>query len=673
VSRRARETADGYDNLFRDDGRRAAGARLRRPGLSGPDHRGGHVNQAIQIVIGGLVQGSVFAVIALGLSLVYRVTAIINLAQGAFLVFAALLYYSLAETMGWPIPVAFAVAAIGTTLLGLVLGAATFVPALSRLPNSSMLMLTAGLLTFLEGLTLVIWGSQPYAVPPFSGEQPMNLLGVRIPSQGPWIAGISAVVILATWWLLTRTASGKALLACAENPHAARLMGIDVQRLTLLSFGLTALIAALGGIAVAPIISLEFDTGRFFTNAGFIAVAIGGMSSLVGSVAGGIFLGVAEQLAAGYVSSLFSNALALALLLVTLLWRPQGLFMPRRTRRHDVREDVRVYRAIVRFRGTKAVVAALVAIAFLVALPYLVGEGGLLSSLVITGILFIGVLGLDVLMGYAGQVSLGQAAFLAIGGYTAAILATTYDVSPLLGTLAGMVVSLACAIGLALVTMKLRGAYLALATLSFGLLVDSLTVGLDITGGPSGLVGIPSFAIGSYSFDSQTSMYYLVLALIIVLIAILFGGMRSSFGRALQAIRTDQTAAAALGVDVPRYKMAAFAISALLGSLSGSLYAFDFHFLSPEMVSTPRSFEMIAMQVVGGEGMLVGGLVGSALITLLPTIFQPLAAYKTLAEGAILVLAFQYMPDGIVGTIARWLSSDRAAAAPAGKLAKGQA
>ena len=628
------------------------------------------MNQLTQIIIGGLVQGSVFAIIALGLSLVYRVTGIINLAQGGFCVLAALGYYQLNAVMGWPIPIAFAAAALGTTVFGVLLGAATFVPALSRLPNSSMLMLTAGLLTFLEGLTLVIWGSQPYAVAPFQGEQPINLLGVRFPSQGPWIALVAILVIGGTWYLLTRTASGKALLACAENPYAARLMGIDVPRLTLLSFGLTALIGALGGIAVAPIISLEFDTGRFFTNAGFIAVAIGGMSSLVGSIGGGLFLGIAEQLAAGYVSSLFSNALALALLLATLLWRPQGLFMPRRTRRHDVREDVRVYRAIVRFRGRKAIAVAAVAILALIALPLVIGEGGLLSSLVITGILFIGVLGLDVLMGYAGQVSLGQAAFLAIGGYTAAILATTYDYSPLVGTVAGMAVSLVCAIGLALVTMRLRGAYLALATLSFGLLVDSLTVGLNITGGPSGLVGIPSFSLGGYEFDSQTSMYYLVLAIIVALIAILLGGMRSSFGRALQAIRTDQTAAAALGIDVPKHKMAAFAISAVLGSLSGSLYAFDFHFLSPEMVSTPRSFEMIAMQVVGGEGMLVGGLVGSALITLLPTIFQPLAAYKTLAEGAILVLAFQYMPDGIVGTVMRWFADEPAPAAAAGKLAK---
>jgi ABC-type branched-subunit amino acid transport system ATPase component len=143
------------------------------------------------------------------------------------------------------------------------------------------------------------------------------------------------------------------------------------------------------------------------------------------------------------------------------------------------------------------------------------------------------------------------------------------------------------------------------------------------------------------------------LAVIVVLIAALAGAMRSDFGRALQAIRADQTAAEALGINVPRHKMAAFAISATLASLSGSLLAFDFHFLSPEMVATPRSFEMIAMLIVGGEGTLVGGLAGAALLTLLPIAFQPIALYKTLVEGAVLVLAFQYLPDGIVGGLWR--------------------
>jgi branched-chain amino acid transport system permease protein len=617
------------------------------------------MEQAAQILIGGLVLGSVYGVIALGLALVHRVTGIINLAQGGFCILAALLLYSLETSRGWPLPLALLGAVAATTAAGWALGALTFVPALARLTNSGMLMLTAGLLTAIEGLTLVLWGSQPYAVPPFSGERPVAVLGLRIPSQSLWIAGIAALIVSACWWAIARTATGQALVACAEDPLAARLNGVDVERLTLASFAAAALIGALGGAAAAPLLSLQFDAGRFFTNAGFIAVAIGGMSSFGGAVAGGLLLGVAEQLAAGYVSSLFANALALGLLLLTLLLRPQGLLAGGPARRGDLRDELRVERAVIRLRGRSATVGGWALLLLLAALPLVVGEGAL-SSLIIAGILFIAVLGLDVLMGYAGQVSLGQSGFMAIGGYGAAILATDYGMPPLVGVAAGMALSLVCALLLASATMRLRGAYLALATLAFGLLVDALAAGwTELTGGPSGIVGVPAFAIGPLSFAAPVAMYYLVLAIGGVLVVALAGALRGGFGRALLAIRADQTAAAALGIDVARHKRAAVAISALLASLAGSLYAFDFRFLAPEMVATPRSFELIAMLVLGGEGMLIGGLPGAALITVLPTLFQPFAAYKTLAEGMILVLAFLYFPSGLLGTLARFAEGSR--------------
>ncbi len=614
------------------------------------------MNQFIQIVIGGLLQGSVFAVVALGFSLVYRVTGVINLSQGAFCIVGALMMYSLEVDFGLPAPIAFVGAVLGTGCYGLVLGAATFVPAVARLPQSSLFVMTGGILTVTEGLLLVVWGSQPYALPPFSGEAPVEILGIRVPTQGFWIAGATILVIVLLWYLLARTTAGMALRACAENRLAGRLMGIDVPRMTLASFVMAALLGGLGGIVVAPITSLEFDTGSFFTNFGFIAVAVGGMGSFAGVIMGGFLLGVAEQLAAGYISSLFANGLALALLLAVLLWRPNGLFSTAQ-RRQDVRDEQRIHRAIVRIEGKGGVIFAVLAFAFLMALPFLFPARGILNSLVITGILYISVLGLDVLMGYAGQVSLGQAGFMAIGGYTAAILATTYGVEPIIGTLAGVALSIVAAVLLSLVTVRLRGHFLALATLAFGLMVDSLTVGLaDVTGGPSGLAGIPSFSVGPITFTTPFEMYYLVAGIVTVLVLVLYGGMKSGFGRALKSVRTDQTAAAALGVDVARYKLAAVVISAALGSLSGSLYAFYFHFLSPEMVGTPRSFEMIAMLIAGGEGTLFGPGLGAALITLLPTVFQPLAYYKTLAEGGLLVACFLWLPDGMFGTGAALLA-----------------
>jgi len=612
-----------------------------------------NVDAALAITIGGLVQGSVFAMVAIGFALVYRVTGTVNLAQGAFVVLGALATYSFEQTLGWPVALAAvaALAVAGTT--GFVVAVLVFAPGLRRLPPSGMVILTGGLLTLFEGAALLIWGSQSYQLPPFSGYRPVAIAGTHVPTQAFWAIGITAVVVVALWFVLQRTTLGKALRACAENPTAATLMGIDVERVRIFSYTVAAVLGALGGIAVGPIVSLQFDAGRFFTVYGFISVAIGGMSSFVGALCGGFGLGVLQQVGAGYVSSIFATTLSIGLLIVVLVWRPNGLF-GRGARREDNRPPgghalglrLDVHPRVIR-------IVAIAAIATIVALPAFVGTGTL-SSLCIAGILFIAVMGLDVLMGFAGQISLGHAAFVAIGGYVAAISSVRFGVPPLGGVALGLIASLICAAFLSLVTVRLRGVYMALATLAFGLLVDSLTVGLGgVTGGPSGLTAIPHFSVGGYTFADPRANYYLVWGVAIVVFAGLANILRSDFGRALRAIRTDQTAALALGIAVPRYKLYAFLISAACASIAGSLYAYYFQFLSPEMVSTPRSLEYVTMLVIGGEGTLAGPLLGVLLLVLLPTVVQPLAQVKTLFTGLLLVGGLLYLPTGILGALAR--------------------
>jgi branched-chain amino acid transport system permease protein len=610
------------------------------------------VLEFLQICIGGLVVGSIYAVIALGFSLVYRVTGAINLSQGGFALLAAMIGYTLAVAAGFPLWLAIPLAVAATVAVGIVIGAFTFAPALARLSNANVLMLTAGLLTAIEGFSLVVWGSQPYATPPFSGDEPLAFGAIRVPTQAFWVFGATAFCIGALWFLIARTRLGKALRACAENPHAAALTGINVPRMTLLSFALATLIAAIAGVIVAPTTSLQFDTGRLFTISGFVAAAIGGIASFPGAIVGGLFLGLATQLSTAYISSLFSTAIALLILLAVLIFRPSGLIQGGASRRQDTRDEVKMTGHAARLPARLAFPLAALALIIAVLVPLVVTDNGMLSGLVIAGILFMTLMGLDVLMGYAGQVSLGQAGFMAIGGYTSGYLSINYEISPALSIFAGIGVSLACALVLSVVTLRLRGLYLALATLAFGLLVDSCAVGfLDITGGPSGLVGIPSFSLGQFQFATPRAMYYVVLVLDVVILTGLVGAMRSGFGRALKAIRSDQMAAAALGINIVRYKLAAFMISVTLASLAGSMYAFFFNFLSPEMVGTARSLELVAMLIVGGESTLVGGLFGALLLTLLPTVFQPLAIYKTFASGVLLVASFLYLPQGIFGAI----------------------
>jgi branched-chain amino acid transport system permease protein len=614
--------------------------------------------QFVQIAIGGLADGSLYALVALGFSLIYQVTGALNLAQGGFCVFGAMIGYTVAQTMGMPLILAIPAAVLTTTAFGLLIGASTFVPALGRLSHANVLMLTAGLLTMLEGLTLVLWGSQPYALTPFTGQDPVKIGPLLIPSQSIWVFAATILVISGLWLLISKTGLGRALRACAENSAAASLMGINVRRMTIFSFGLATFIAAIAGVVVAPTTSLQFDTGKLFTNYGFIAAVIGGMATFSGAIVGGLFLGLATALATAYVSSLFASAIALLILLLILVISPSGVIRARVTRRTDVREEGRNWGKIVRLKPRVAWIAAMVAFAVFAMAPLFIKSNSVMTSLTISAILFLTLIGLDLLMGYTGQVSLGQAGFMAIGGYTSGFLTIKYDVSPLASMACGVALSLLVALVLALVSIRLRGLHLALATLAFGLLAEACSVGfVDITGGPSGLTGIPPFSIGQFEFSTPRSMYYLVLGLNTVALITLMGALRSSFGRALQSIRSDQTAAAALGVNVVRYKLAAFLISAALASVSGSLYAFFFNFLSPEMVGLSRSFELVAMMIIGGEGTLVGPLLGSIILTILPTLVQSFAIYKTFATGGLLVLCFLYLPQGLYGWIADRLNA----------------
>lgn len=611
------------------------------------------MQQAIEIVVGGLLAGAIYALVALGLTLVYRVAGILNLAQGAFVVLGALLFYSLETGAHLPLAVALALA---TVLVAVVAGLAGIVavrPALGRLSTSGVLILTAGLLTFFEGATLLVWGSQPYAVPSFSGEAPLLIGGVHVPTQGVWIAASLAAVDLALARVLARTTFGKALRACGEDPVAAALVGIDVPRMTLLAFALAAAVGAFAGAVVGPLTSLAFDTGGVFTNAGFIAVALGGIGSFFGAIAGGLILGVVEQLAAGYVSSLFSPTFAFLILLAVLVWRPDGV-LGARARRIDVPQTFERPIPVLRFRGRGGAAVGVALVALVAIAPLALASTGLVASFVIAGVFVIAVLGLDMLMGYAGQVSLGHAAFMAIGGYTTALLVVRSGVAPLIATVAGLALTLVVALAVAGVVARLRGLYLALATLAVGLLVDSLLVGADeVTGGPSGLTGIPSFSVGPLAVRGDVANYYLVWVVVGVVAIVLVGLARSDFGRALQAIRADQTAAHALGIPVARYKTVAFLIAAACASIAGSLFAFDFKYLAPDLVSTPRSLEMVTMLVLGGQGTLVGPLLGTVVLTLLPAVVQPLAGYKTLVEGAVLVLVLLYLPGGLAGLLVR--------------------
>jgi len=612
------------------------------------------------IIIGGLITGSIYALLAVGYSLVFSVSGALNLAQGAFVALGALTMYTFMNSAHLPVVAAF-LASVG------VVGAAVAIiewvvirRAVTRISHASLLMMMGGLLTAFEGAAYLIWGANPFAFNQFSGSQPVTVGQLFIPTQGFWVIGAMLASVAGLAWLLARSRWGRGLRATSENMTAARLMGVPVDRMVLLSFIAAAVLGVIGGAVIAPLTSLDYTSMATYTNEGLIAVSLGGLGSVYGALAGGLALGVVEAVVAGYVSSLFSTAISLIVLIGIIFVRPQGLLGRVRGARMDVAERTagRIYAPPKLPRGwlPGAGIALAVVMVFL---PQIV-PGGDMRAVNITGLFCLTIVGLDLMTGIAGQVSLGQAGFMAIGGYTSAILAVHYGVPTLVGLVAGACASALVAAVLGLVCGRLRGMYLAIVTLAFGILVEAMANGLNITGGPSGIAGIPPFSVAGYSFDTDTRMFYLVWVLVAVALVLSANLVRSNRGRILRAMHGDQVGARSLGLHVTRAKVAVFVISACMASVAGSLYASYFRYLSPDQVGSAQSLTLITMLAIGGMGTLFGPLVGVALLTYLPLVSQSFANYSMLATGVLLVLFLRYLPAGIWGAVLEGVDRARA-------------
>lgn len=273
-----------------------------------------------------------------------------------------------------------------------------------------------------------------------------------------------------------------------------------------------------------------------------------------------------------------------------------------------------------------------------------------LNIAVFAGINALLAISLNLLLGFAGQVSLGHAAFYGLGAYGVGVLSTHYSWPvwlclpvALLGT--GVIAYL-----IGLPTMRLKGHYLALATLGFGIIVKVIfDVTPSLTGGPSGLIGIPNLTVGRLVISGDRNFAILVwLSILIVQGGI--GNLRASrLGRALYAIQENETAASALGIDTGREKRAVFVASAMLAAFAGCIYAYYMSVISPESFGFGFSVQVLTMTVLGGLGSLWGPVLGALLLTVLPEVFRRSEDYQTIIYGLLLILAVMFLPQGLTG------------------------
>jgi len=264
-------------------------------------------------------------------------------------------------------------------------------------------------------------------------------------------------------------------------------------------------------------------------------------------------------------------------------------------------------------------------------------------------------LGLNLLMGYAGQISLGHAAFHALGAYGSGILTTMLGMDPWLAMACSIAGACLVALVIGVPTLKLSGHYLAIATLGFGMIISIvLEQWAALTGGTSGLRDIPKLQIAGFAFNTDLRFYYLAWGCCLVLMALSANVMDSRKGRALRAIHLSEVAASTCGVDVARLKLQVFVLSAGYAALAGSLYAHYVNFISPERrFGFPFSIEAVVMVVLGGLGNIWGSLLGSGTITALGEFLRRFGDYDVAAFGLILMLAIIFLPQGMSGALAR--------------------
>src|SRR5262249_790870 len=279
--------------------------------------------EALQFFFSGLTVGAVYGLVALGFTLIYNASDIINFAQGEFVMLGGMTTVFLALA-GLPLPLAALLAIVATVIVGLAFDRFGIEPAHGASPVV-LIIITIGASIFLRGAAQVIFDKRFHSLPLVGGD-PFRVGGAAILPHSLVVLAGAAVIVVLLWAFIDRTLIGKALIATAANRLAARLVGIDTGRIVGLSFAVSAAIGAAAGILITPITLTSYDVGTLLALKGFAAAMLGGIGSALGAVVGGLLLGLLEAFAAGYVSSQYKDAVAFLVILIVLLAIPRGSF-----------------------------------------------------------------------------------------------------------------------------------------------------------------------------------------------------------------------------------------------------------------------------------------------------------------------------------------------------------
>lgn len=598
----------------------------------------------IDTLFSGLIHGSVYALVAVGMSLVFGVTNVANFAQGSLVAVGMMVAWWLGTSLGWGIVPTILVVVVVTGLLGLLLNVAVISPLEGRKPIAALLA-TIGVGQILDNALQMIFGPQTRPFPKLLDTFNFQAFGVRFGTSDVVMSIFAIVSMVGLWAFLKFGKTGQAIRATSQDPEAARQMGIPVKSIRSISFVIGAVLAGVAGIFVGLFNgNINPANGGSIGMTAFVAATIGGLGSIPGAVVGGLVLGIVEALGISWLGDGAHDLITFGALLLILIIKPQGLL--------GANVDVKSEPLTGTFLGGGRPIALpwwgnLIGAAVLLSTPFFFNDylSGIGTQVAIYAIAAVG---LTLISGSAGQTILGMAGPFAVGAYASAILTMQLKWPFLLALVAaGLIAAIAASI-LTFPVWKLAGHYVAIATIGVGyVMVAIIRLAEPLTKGSLGIQGIPFPNVFGQALYTQ-QMQYLLDVVVLVIALVVVSRIRSShLGHVLEAVGSDEDAAEALSIRTSAYKALAYALAAFFAGLAGSLLAHQYTYIDPTIFNVNMSLLILTVIVMGGMNSPLGAVLGAVILIGAPELLRFAADARVLLYGVLLVLVILFRPQGL--------------------------
>ncbi|WP_316175470.1 MULTISPECIES: ABC transporter permease [unclassified Bradyrhizobium] len=603
----------------------------------------------LDYTINGLIVGNVYALIAVGLALIFGVSRLINFAQGSIYLVGAYIGWVAVVGLHTPLLLTIFLVVAASALVGLIIERFGLRP-LQNSARIAPLLATIGISFVLDQLVMLTFSPNPRALPSQLPDIRYQIGNGTIGPLDILIAGIGITSAALLFVFLRYSKLGWAVRATAQDREAAMQMGVDVNRVNQTVFGIAAALGGLSGMLVGMYYN-QIDTAMSLqaTLKGVVAEVAGGAGNVPGAVVGGLLLGLVESYGVALFGTSYRNLFAFLLLILVLVLRPNGLFASsKQTPPEPLTGTFVAPSRPLRIPRWSLAIAVVV----FASLPLLPLSSYVLQVLTNAWLFAMLALSLTLVAGTVGQVSLGHAALLAIGAYTSALLSLELSVPVGIAIICGGLMSAGLGTALISPSFRLRGHYVSIATLAIGEIVSLVILNWEsVTRGPIGISGIPPLSLFGYELVSPAAVYWFSFAVMVLLALLQTRLLASHLGRSFRAIRDDDVAARSYGLGLNRYKSLAFIYGGFAAGVSGGIAAHLYSYINHETFNTQQSILALTIVILGGLGNVVGAIVGSVALVGLPEVFRVAAEYRILIYGIVLLLLVRFRPQGLLGTI----------------------